>query len=341
MNRPATVLLLVALAVTPWRALAQPQPAPTPDPHAGHVMPAPQDPHAGHGAPPPKQTPAPAPARPEPQPTGGHAGHDHGSAGPAPAPGTPELRRGHLESAPPPSRVALPDFVPPVTETMRQAAFPVVEGHAAHDRAINSFVLFDQLEWRSGRGRDGVSWSQTGWVGGDINRLWFRSEGESEDGGLGEASAHVLYGRAVARWWDVVAGLRQDLQPGAQTWLAFGVQGLAPGFFEVEATGYLSDAGQTAAHVEIEYDLLLTNRLVLQPLLEATLYGKRNPALGVGSGLSSGEVGFRLRYEIRRELAPYVGLTWVRTFGGTRDLAASESEANGLPRLVGGVRLWF
>lgn len=280
------------------------------------------------------QAPAPQP------PSGAHAGHDAGSSGPPPAPGTPDGRGGHLESAPPPPRVALPAFIPPVTEEMRRSAFPDVHGHAAHDRAINTFVLFDQLEWRAGRGPNGVSWSNSGWVGGDLHRLWFRTEGEGDRDRLGEAQAELLYGRAVARWWDVVAGIRQDVQPGAQTWLAFGVQGLAPGFFEVEATAYVSDAGQTAAHFELEYDLLLTNRLILQPTVEATVYGKSNASLGVGRGLSSGEAGFRLRYEFRREIAPYVGVTWVRTFGRTRDLGHAE-EADGQPRLVTGLRLWF
>lgn len=156
-----------------------------------------------------------------------------------------------------------------------------------------------------------------------------------------EASAHVLYGRAIARWWDVVGGVRQDIQPGAQTWLAVGVQGLAPGFFEVQATAYLSDAGQTAAQVEVEYDLLLSNRLVLQPVVELNLYGKGNAALGVGRGLSTGEAGVRLRYHFRRELAPYVGVTWVRAFGDTAAFADGGDVPNGAPRLVTGVRVWF
>lgn len=323
---PRLTMLVLAMALAATPALAQ---SPAPDPHAGHVMPAPQAPAS--------ESPPPPPA--EPASTGAHAGHDHGATGPAPAPGTPAARVGHLESAPPPERVELPPFIPPVSEAMRAAAFPEVHGHASHDRAINTFALVDQLEWRSGRGGDGPAWSASGWVGGDINRLWFRSEGEAEGGDVGGASAHLLYGRAVARWWDVVGGIRQDLQPGAQTWLALGVQGLAPGFFEVEATAYVSDAGQTAAHLEIEYDLLLTNRLVLQPVIEANLYGRPNPGLGVGRGLSTAEAGFRLRYEIRREFAPYVGLTWERRFGRTRDL--SDDEANGAPRLVTGVRVWF
>lgn len=318
--RLAVLAMAMALAATP--ALAQ---SPAPDPHAGHQMPAPQAP-----------APSPTPTSPT---DGAHVGHDHGEPEPTPAPGMPTPRVGHLESAPPPERVELPPFIPPVSDAMRAAAFPEVHGHASHDRAINTFVLVDQLEWRSGRGADGLAWSGSGWVGGDINRLWFRSEGDTEDGAVGDASAHLLYGRAVARWWDVVGGIRQDLQPGAQTWLAIGVQGLAPGFFEVEATAYVSDAGQTAAHFEVEYDLLLTNRLVLQPVIEANLYGRSNPGLGVGRGLSTAEAGFRLRYEIRREFAPYVGVTWATAFGRTRDFA--DGDANGAPRLVTGLRVWF
>lgn len=277
------------------------------------------------------QPPAPPPVDP-------HAGHQPAPAPPsAPADTTADPHAAHAA----PVQPAGTPFIPPVTEEMRKAAFPDVHGHAAHDRMLNTFVLFDQLEWRSGNGSGSLSWSNSGWVGGDIHRLWFRTEGDGDDGALGEAEAHLLYGRAIARWWDVVGGVRQDFRPGAQTWLAFGVQGLAPGFFEVQATAYVSDAGQTAARLELEYDLLLTNRLVLQPVVEVNLYGKTNESLGVGSGLSTGEAGFRLRYEFRREFAPYVGLTWAKAFGRTGDLVRDEAHADGAPRLVTGVRLWF
>ena len=248
---------------------------------------------------------------------------------------------GHSESAPPPTSVIVPPWIPEVTDDMRRVAFPEVHGHATHDRRINSFVLFDQLEWRAGNGPGAWSWSNTGWVGGDLNRLWFRTEGEGADGRMAGARVHGLYGRAVARWWDVVAGLRQDLQPGAQTWLAVGVQGLAPGFFDVEATAYLSDEGQTAAHLAVEYDLLITNRLVLQPVVEIDVYGESNASLGVGSGLSAAAAGLRLRYQFTREFAPYLGVSWVKAQGDTAALPDDADVANGTPRLVTGVRLWF
>ena len=247
---------------------------------------------------------------------------------------------GHVVSAPAPAAVVLPPSIPPGTDAMPQAAFPDVQGHATHDRRLHTFVLLDRLEGQFGEGAAGFAWGGAGWVGGDIDRVWFRTEGDGARGGVGDAEAHVLYGRAVARWWDVVVGVRQDVQPGAQTWRAVGVQGLAPGFFEVQATAYASDAGQTAARFEVEYDLLLTNRLVVQPVAELNLYGRTNAALGVGTGLSTAEAGVRLRYEIRREFAPYAGVTWARAFGKTAELE-DEGGGTGGPRLVAGLRVWF
>ena len=236
----------------------------------------------------------------------------------------------------------LPPFIPPVTDEDRKAAFPDVEGHAAHDKAVHYFVLFDQLEWQAGAGTDGLSIDTRGWVGRDRDRLWFRAEGDGENGRVGEAQTHVLYGRQFSRWWDVVAGIRQDFRPGpAQTWAAFGVQGLAPYWFEVEATAYVGASGRTHARFEVEYELLLTNRLVLQPLVEAEILGKSDPERGVGAGLSTTDAGFRLRYEFRREVAPYVGITWKNKWGKTADFAEAAGEETGGARFVTGLRLWF
>ncbi len=231
--------------------------------------------------------------------------------------------------------------IPPITEADRAAAFPDVEPHAIGDNAVYTFVLLDELEWQGDQSEGGLNWDAKGWVGGDRNRLWFRTEGQAGDGSLDDAEAHVLYGRAIARWWDVVAGVRQDVRPGpAQTWAAFGVQGLAPYWFEVEATGYVSDDGQTAVRLEADYELLLTNRLVLRPLVELNLYGTSNVERGIGAGLSSTDVGLRMRYEVRREFAPYIGVTWNHTFGETRELAEASGDAVSHLRLVAGLRLW-
>jgi copper resistance protein B len=241
------------------------------------------------------------------------------------------------------TRGELPPFIPPITEEDRRAAFPQdVEGHAVHDRAINSYLLFDQFEWQSNAGGTGLNIDTKGWLGTDRDRLWFRAEGDGEDGRVGEAEAHVLYGRQFSRWWDVVAGVRHEFTPGpSRTWAAFGIQGLAPYWFEVELTGYVGESGRTQLRGEVEYELLLTNRLVLQPLVEIELVGQSDPERGVGAGLSATDAGFRVRYEFRREVAPYIGVMWGNKWGQTADFATAAGESTGGSRLVLGMRLWF
>jgi copper resistance protein B len=236
----------------------------------------------------------------------------------------------------------LPAFIPRLTDAQRQAAFPDVEGHTVHDQAVHYFALFDRLEWQGGGDDDGIELDGKGWIGRDRDRVWFRAEGGTEEGRVGDARAHVLFGRQFSRWWDIVAGIRQDFRPGpAQTWAAVGVQGLAPYWFEIEATAYVGESGRTHARFEVEYELLLTNRLVLQPLLELDLSGKSDPERGIGAGLSSTEAGVRLRYEFRRELAPYAGVTWSRKYGDTAGLAEAAGGPVSRARLVTGLRLWF
>lgn len=268
-----------------------------------------------------------------------HTGHDHGQKPPAAEKKTEQAdpHAGH-DMAPP----ALPSFIPPLTDADRAAAFPDVEGHTVHDDEVNFLALADELEWQGGQGAAGFVWKGRGWVGKDRDRLWFRTEGESESGGLESAEVHLLYGRAISPWWDVVAGVRQDLRPGdPQTWAAFGVQGLAPYWFEVEATAYVGGSGRTRFTFETEYELLLTNRLILQPLVELDVHGKDDRERGVGAGLSEIETGLRLRYEIRREVAPYVGVTWHRKTFGTADLARGAGERVSGARVAVGLRLWY
>ncbi|MEO5827804.1 MAG: copper resistance protein B, partial [Luteimonas sp.] len=162
------------------------------------------------------------------------------------------------------------------------------------------------------------------------------------DGKLHGAELQVLYGRSVARWWDVVAGIRHDFKPGAsQDFAALGVVGLAPYKFEVQATGYIGQGGQTAARFEAEYETLLTNRLILQPLVEVNLYGKNDARRGIGSGLSTVEAGLRLRYEFTRKFAPYIGVVRERAFGRTADFRRLNGEDIDDTRVVAGLRLWF
>jgi copper resistance protein B len=265
------------------------------------------------------------------------APHQHGSSQPpAPPPSPMEDHSAHQDAAAP-----LPSFIAPVTDADRQAAFPDVQGHSVHDSAVNYYVLFDQFEGQPGDGPEGFSWDAKGWVGKDRNRLWFRSEGDSF-GRLEQAQTNLLYGRAISRWWDVTAGVRLDTLPDTpRTAMAFGVQGLAPYWFEVEASAYIETSGRTHLRVETEYDLLLTNRLVLQPLVEFEVYGRADAERGIGAGLSTGELGLRLRYEFRREFAPYVGVVWTRKFFGTADYTEAAGEQISRARVAFGVRFWL
>lgn len=232
--------------------------------------------------------------------------------------------------------------IPALTDADRAAVFTSHAGHQVHDSAINTYFLADKLEWQDADDASTLAWDLSGWIGGDIDRLWLRSEGERSNGKTEDAEIQALWGHAISPWWDVVSGVRQDFKPDApQTWAAFGLQGMALYNFEAEATAFLGENGQSAVRLEGDYDILLTNRLILQPTAELNVYGKNDPQRGIGSGLANTEAGLRLRYEIRREFAPYIGVTWNRTYGRTADYAREEGEDRSEARLVLGVRLWF
>jgi copper resistance protein B len=215
-------------------------------------------------------------------------------------------------------------------------------GHAVHDKAINFQVLFDQFEWQFVHGENGQRWDSRSWIGGDINRLWLRTEGDAVDGVIDAAEAQVLYGRSIGRWWDVVAGVRFDARPSpSHTWLALGVQGLAPQFIDVQATLYVGDNAHLAARIELEHDLHVTQRIVFQPLVELSIAGAEDPDRGIGSGISTAEVGFRVRYEFKRELAPYAGVVWHRKLFGTGDFTRQRGGDAGGWHVVTGLRFWF
>jgi copper resistance protein B len=342
------------------------------DPHAGHAMPASpptsgdtgEVDHAAMGHASPEVDSAGQPDADE------HAGHsemDHAAMGHHPSPpgqaatpSTPEevdhAAMGHqMPQASPEQAMGhhgmahdLPADAPPrepipaLTAADRAAAFPDVAGHAVHDNAIHSFWLVDRLEtWNADEGT-GIGWEAVAWIGTDLDRLWLRTEGEHVGGSTESVELEVLYGRAISRWWDMVVGLRQDFGEGpSQTFAAIGVIGLAPYMFEVEATAYVGTSGQTAARVEVEYETLFTNRLILQWLAEAELHGKDDPRRGIGAGLSTLEAGLRLRYEFTRKFAPYIGVARERAFGKTADLRRASGGDIDDTRFVIGLRTWF
>ena len=276
-----------------------------------------------------------------------HAGHDmSGMAGMAMPPEVPT-------GADNPGR---PPQTPPPAGALDGPSHVADQIFSAEDRAAARRVLvaengdirvgavmIDQLEATSVDGEEGYAWDAQGWYGGDIHRFWWKSEGEGEFGGaLEEAELQALYSRAFTPYFDFQTGLRQTYRPeGDRTDLVVGVQGLAPYWFELDAAAFLSNKGELTARAEAEYDQRITQRLILQPRAEVNLSAEDIPELGIGAGLSTLQVGARLRYEIRREFAPYVGVEWTRSFGATRDFAEARGRSAEDTRVVVGVRAWF
>lgn len=263
-------------------------------------------------------------------PSASPAGHGaHEAAGRAESPH--DAHAGHTRSGP----------VPPLSDADRAAAFPVLPPHAMHQGGRFYRVTLDRLEWQDGD-HDALAWDFDAWYGGDIDRLVVRSEGERRTGRTEEAELQLLWSHALGPWWEGVLGVRQDFQPGApQTWATLGVQGTPLYGLETQASVFLGEGGQSALRLEAEYDLLLTQRWVLQPALEANLYGRDDPQRGVGSGLGDLSAGLRLRYEITRQWAPYLGVQWQRAYGDSADLRRAEGESASDTQLVLGLRVWF
>lgn len=211
-----------------------------------------------------------------------------------------------------------------------------------HDDAPLGKLLVDSIERFDGRADSGIALDAQAWYGNDANKLWLKAVGERAGGRLQDLRTEALWDHPLTAFWDTQAGVRHDFGGGPdRTWAAFGVQGLAPYWFEIEATLYVGSTGRSAFRFESEYELLLTQRLIVQPRFEANLYGRNDPQRGIGSGLSDAELGVRLRYEFTRQFAPYVGLEFARRFGQTarfvRDAGGSAFDV----RAVVGLRLWF
>lgn len=212
-----------------------------------------------------------------------------------------------------------------------------------NDNQVITKVMLDRLEVRDGHYGTLSYWEGEAWTGGDIHKLWLKSEGGVRKGRVDEADLQAFYDRAVAPFWDLQLGARHDFGTHGGTgrdWAAFGVKGLAPYRFDMDITGYLGQAGRAGARFKVKYDLLLTQRLVLTPELEFNAYTKQDPSFGTGAGLADMDAGIRLRYEIRREIAPYVGVAWTDKFGGTASLARAEGNVVHDTFAVIGIRVW-
>ena len=296
------VMLCMALGVAPvWAEETKPNTATVPNEHANH----------GSAA-----APA-AEAKPEAPPAAG--GMDHGAmqGGSAPQDArNPHANSGGYDLGPLPLHLS--------------------------DHHNFYALLVDDLEVVHARDGSSAAYDLQGWYGRDYNRVVIKAEGEANDGRLQEARTELLWSHAVATYWNAQLGMRYDSGIGPDRgWLAFGLQGLAPYWFEVDTAVYVSEAGHAALRLDVEYELLLTQRLILQPRIEANFYGKRDAERGVGTGLSNLTTGVRLRYEIRRAFTPYVGIEWAAKYGDTADFARAAGEDDKQTRLVAGLRLMF
>ncbi len=268
-------------------------------------------------------------------------GMDHGATRPAPA-AIDHASMGHGDAA-------ASNAPPPI------GSLPSSDG--AGDRSYDSYgihphmmdndptwqVLFDKFGMSRNRdGQNALDWDGRFWFGTATDRLVVKSEGERENGGGSDGKVEAFWSHAVSPFWDLQLGARRDIGTGPKrNWAAIGIEGVLPYNIELETTGYVGSSGRTALALKAEYDLLLTQRLIFTPELEASLYGKSDPERGIGSGLSTGSLSLRLRYEFTREFAPYIGVSFERKFGQTASYAADAGASRSQTAVMAGVRFWF
>jgi len=235
------------------------------------------------------------------------------------------------------------DSVVPAGATNPSSGAPAAWGEPMHDNDIHSLSLIDRLEYGVGDEPGNYLWEASGWIGGDINRLWWKTEGEGPTygGGPDATEFQAEYGRAISPFWNGLVGVRYDVNPGDDR--AFGVVkllGLSPLFIDTETSLFVSQDGVPSARGEFEYQALMTQRLRLAPRAEVNL-GARDADYGLGAGLQSTELGLRLKYQVVRQFIPYVGVRWEQTYGDTRDIAHAEGETDSSTAFVVGLTAWY
>lgn len=231
-----------------------------------------------------------------------------------------------------------PHQIGPLTATVPAMQPPVMNNH------VFAHVLLDQFEDRTNGSGNELRWDGEGWIGTDINKLWIKSEGIKDSSRISDGDLEALYDRPIPRlrYFDAQVGVRADLDSGPErTWAAIGIEELAPYYFEFAPTLYIRDGDNVAGRVTGSYDLLLTQRLIVQPELELNFYNKDDVARRIGSGLSDLDTGIRLRYEISRKFAPYIGFAYTGKYGNTANYARRAGESTGDSRFVFGLRLWY
>lgn len=275
--------------------------------------------------------------------TGEGSGHDmkHGAATSGKADDMSNMNHGGGESMSMQGGSAPPDARDPHAYSDGYDFGPIPRPRMGDEDNFGS-LLVDRLESATTRGNTAMTYDWQAWYGQTYDRALIRAEGEIESGKFKDARNELLWAHAITAYLDTQLGVRYDSGKGTDRgWLAFGVQGLLPYWLYVEATAYVNEQGRTAFRLETEYDLLLTQKLILQPRIEMNFYSRRDDTRDVSSGLSNIEAGLRLRYEIRREFAPYVGIEWASRFGSAADNIRAAGKDAEEARLAAGVRIWF
>ena len=262
------------------------------------------------------------------------------SAGPD-ATATPDASEPEIPKTPPPPPPkdhAADGFYDPAAMAAARTQL-----HREHGGETWSMVMANLGEYQAHRGGGGYRWEGEASVGGDISRFYLKTEGEgSTRAGVEVAEIQALYSRAISPYFNLQAGVRQDFRPiPTRTYATVGFEGLAPFWFEVSGAAFLSTRGEVLGRLEGYEDFRITQRLILQPRAELNLSAQNVPALGLGAGVTNLELGLRLRYEIRREFAPYIGVSFDQKFGATASYARSHGQRAAIPSFVVGVRTWF
>lgn len=312
--------------------------APTAPPKEPAPIPAPVDDHAAPTA--PAET---APDQADP-----HAGHDpaaqlegssdmNGMAG-MPGMSPADTQIGTAPAPAPPADHAADALFDPAAMALSRRNLRRENGAFS-----GSMILFDLAEFQARPGGNGYRWESDAWFGGDIDRLQIKTEGEGSFGKpIEDVEVQALYSRAISPFWNAHIGLRHDIAPNpSRTYAVVGVEGLAPYWLHATGQLFLSDKGDVRARIEGSYDERITQKLIFQPRVELNFSLQDMPALGVGSGLTSFELGARLRYEVRKEFAPYIGVEWSARTGDTGRYARLAGEKPNAVNFVAGIRFWF
>jgi len=212
------------------------------------------------------------------------------------------------------------------------------------ENPVFTYARLDQFEGRTSGAESEFRWDGEGWIGTDMNKLWVKSEGFNNNSTVSDGDHEALYDRPIPRmrYFDAQVGVRADLDSGPhRAWAAFGIEGLAPGYFEFAPTLYIRDGGNIAGRVVASYDLLLTQRWIAQPEAELNFYNKDDPGRQIGSGLSDLDAGLRLRYEVSRKFAPYVGFAYNEKYGNTANYSHAAGETTCGSQFAFGLRFWY